>query len=248
VGSGINFRISTPHVAQKENSQAVVIPARAEFVVNTLRNVVLGKDGVRLCFVEHILAACALWGVDDLIIEVAGPEIPLADGSASMWIELFEKSGLSRKIPDAWFALKEPLSVSDGDRQIIALPSDSFSMSYLMDWPHPKIGKRWSRWSRQDKISEIAQARTFGSESEHQMLGVEDDFVSLTKDGFSKPLRYEDEPIRHKLLDLFGDLSLSGINPLAMKVQFISTKGGHTLDIAMAGCLEKLIASEKARQ
>ena len=235
-GSGINFLAAQSH-EQGQVPDKTVVPAHADFVVSTLRNVVLGHEGVRICFVEHILAAAALWGADDLVIEVDGPEIPLGDGSARFWIELFEQSGLKRKVPKPAFDLKAPQVVAKGDRQIIALPSDSFSITYMIDWQHPLIGKRWCAWSAGEPINFIADARTFSSQSEQQMLGLSDDFVSLTADGFSKPLRYEDEPVRHKLLDIFGDLTLCGINPLAIRAQFISIKGGHELDVQMARSL-----------
>jgi UDP-3-O-[3-hydroxymyristoyl] N-acetylglucosamine deacetylase len=242
VGTGINFLLTKPgDNSSPSTSQTIIIPARADFVVNTVRNVVLGADGVRLCFVEHLLAAAALWGADDLLFKVDGPELPLEDGSAQVWIRLFEQSDLVRKLPQASYQLTEPLLVSKQDKQLIALPSDRFSITYLIDWQHPAIGKRWASWSPQEPIADIADARTFGLQSEHDMLGLEGDFVSLTVDGFSKPLRYEDEPIRHKLLDLLGDLSLTGVNPLAIKARFISIKAGHELDVQMARQLPPLL-------
>jgi UDP-3-O-[3-hydroxymyristoyl] N-acetylglucosamine deacetylase len=237
-GSGIRFLAKHPQTAGD-----IVIPAHADFVVSTLRNVVLGKDGARVCFVEHILAAAALWGAKDLVIEVDGPEIPLGDGSASFWIELFEQSSLKQETPKPLFTVKEPYVVAKGDRQIIALPGDQFSIAYLIDWQHPAIGKRWCVWYGDQPLCHIANARTFNLKSEQDMLGLSDNFVSLTDEGFSKPLRFEDEPVRHKLLDLFGDLTLLGVNPLAIKAQFISIKGGHELDVQLVrGILKQGLA------
>lgn len=243
-GTGIKFVVSKGKLNGKEDRELdfIDIPARAEFVVNTMRNVVLGAKGARLCLVEHILAACALWGAHDLVITVDGLEVPLDDGSAHLWLTLFEKSGLTRKIPTCDIVLDSPLFVAKGDKQIMALPSDRFSITYMMDWPHPKIGKRWQTWSSELSVSEIADARTFGRQSEQEMLGLTDGGVSLTEDGFSKPLKFEDEPVRHKLLDLLGDLFLCGINPLSIKAQFISIKGGHELDVQMALLLQKTFA------
>ena len=102
-----------------------------------------------------------------------------------------------------------------------------------MDWQHPAIGKRWCSWTADQSPSDIATARTFGWQKDHQLLGVTDEVVSLKADGFSKPLHFEDEPVRHKLLDLLGDLTLSGINPMAIQAQFISIKGGHELDVEL---------------
>lgn len=238
--SGINFHV-VKSAGGSGNFEFAEIPANADFVVNTLRNVVLGVSGARLCLVEHILAAIALWGAEDLIIKVNGPEIPLDDGSASIWIKHFEQSGLPRKLPEPYFDISEPIVCSKGDRQIIAIPDKEFSINYLMDWDHPLLGKRWCRWNRTDDIGDIAEARTFGMESEQIMLGLKDNFVSITADGFSKPLRYENEPVRHKLLDLLGDLSLIGVNPLSIKAQIISIKGGHELDVQMAQALKQCI-------
>lgn len=236
-GQGINFEIA-------KDGKLVTIPAKAEFVVNTLRNVVLGSDGVRLCIVEHFLAAACLWGQDDLTVAVEGLEMPLGDGSAAFWLDLFEQAGWQRKIPQSTIELKEPIVCGSGDRQLIALPSDKFSISYHMDWNHPLIGKRWQSWDAGLNPREIADARTFGSLKEHQMLGLDSDVVSMTADGFTEPLRFEDEPVRHKLLDLIGDLSLCGLNPIALKARFISIKAGHELDVAMARKLAAQIAGE----
>jgi UDP-3-O-[3-hydroxymyristoyl] N-acetylglucosamine deacetylase len=244
-GTGIKFVVPNHKTTDKDKTSLIDIPARAEFVVNTLRNVVLGANGVRLCLVEHILAACALWGADDLILVVDGLEVPLDNGSAHIWIELFEKSGLARKTPACSIPLESPLFISKGDKQIIALPSDNFSITYMMDWPHPMIGKRWQTWQNGSAINDIADARTFGRQAEQEMLGLGDGGVSLTNDGFSKPLLFEDEPVRHKLLDLLGDLTLCGVNPLSIKAQFISIKAGHELDVQMAAKLQQALAVAK---
>lgn len=228
-GSGITFEV----LSTKTNSY-VDIKATSDNVVNTLRNVVLGKDGTRLCIVEHFLAAATLWGVEDLSVSVAGPEMPLGDGSATLWIDLFEKAGIERKIPQSTIDLKEPIILTKGDRTLMALPNSKFSVHYMMDWNHPKIGKRWQSWDVTQAPSEISMARTFAPLKEHQMLGLENDVISLTADGFTMSLHWEDEPVRHKLLDLVGDLALCGINPLKIKAKFISIKGGHEIDVEMA--------------
>lgn len=227
-GSGIKFRIPA-----KEGGQ-IELPATAASVVNTLRNVTIGDRTSRLCIVEHILCAVALWGLEDLLIEVDGPELPLGDGSSAFWLELLAKSGLSRKPINADLELKETITVSKGDRALIAIPDQSFSLTYLMDWNHPAIGRKWRAWTPADKPEEIAIARTFGSLKEHQMLGLTNDVVSLTDHGFTQELRFEDEPVRHKLLDLLGDLVLAGVNPMRWKARFIGIKSGHEMDVEMA--------------
>lgn len=229
-GHGIVFAV-------RQGATVVEVPARWDFVVNTLRNVVLGGQGVRLCIVEHFLAAASLWGLDDLIVRVDGLEMPLGDGSALFWIELFKTAGWERRAVEAHLELKEPLIVQKGERLLMAIPDDRFSMSYHMDWDHPRLGKRWQSWDAGMDPLQIASARTFGSVKEHRLLGLTDEVVSLTDTGFTQQLRFEDEPVRHKLLDLLGDLRLSGVNPITFKARFVSIKAGHELDVEFARLL-----------
>lgn len=240
-GTGIVFSILDARA--ESNGAFVTVPARVENVVNTMRNVVLGKDSVRLCIVEHVLCAVAVWGLEDVLITVDGPELPLGDGSANIFIDLFKAAGVQRRIPTADIELKESVSVGSGDRMIIAVPDSKFSITYLMDWDHPKIGRKWQTFDASKAPEEVTTARTFASLKEHQLLGLADDSVSLTEDGFTKPLHFDDEPVRHKLLDLLGDLTLIGVNPMRVKAKFISIKGGHELDVQLARKLEPLIKS-----
>ncbi len=228
-GSGIKFIIS-----DLKDNKPVVIPALAENVVNTLRNVVVGQGSNRLCLVEHFLAAAAFCNAFDIDVVVDGLELPLGDGSAHFWLDLFSQAGFPAKLPSEKFELKEAVFINRGDRQLIAMPANEFSITYLMDWQHPCIGKRWRKWTVSQPIMDIAKARTFGWQKDHEMLGIGSESVSLTETGFDKPLHYEDEPVRHKLLDLFGDLVLCGVNPLSIQAQFISIKGGHEMDVDLA--------------
>lgn len=232
-GSGITFYC-------KNDDDYVVVPARASSVVNTLRNVTVGSGRVRLCIVEHFLCAVTLWGLDDINVMVDGPEMPLGNGSAQFWIELFEKSGIPRNAITCDVTLPEVLTVSKGDRSILAVPDDKFSVTYLMDWKHPMIGCKWQSWDAGRDIRDIYENRTFGMLKEHELLGLANDVVSLTDDGFTMPLVHPDEPVRHKLLDLIGDLALCGINPMRIKARFISTKAGHELDVELSRKLEPI--------
>lgn len=229
-GHGIVFRLPD----QKNEGAFVDVPALASSVVNTLRNVTLGIGTTRLCIVEHFLCAFALWGFDDLLVEVDGPEMPLGDGSAKFWLDLIAAAGWERKVPPSDISLAEPIICKKGDRLLLAIPDEASSFNYMMDWNHPMIGKLWQSWSGKEDPREIADARTFGSMQEHQLLGLVDQVVSMTVDGFSDELRFKDEPVRHKILDLIGDLVLAGVNPLRWKARFISIKGGHELDVEMA--------------
>lgn len=226
-GHGIVFAVAG-------RDRKVEIPAKAKFVVNTMRNVVLGAEGARLCIVEHFLCAAAVWGLDDLYVTVDGLEMPLGDGSAAFWIDLFAGAGWQQKPVSPSVDIREPIICARGDRLLMAIPDEKFSVTYLMDWNHPMIGKRWQSWEPAVNAREIADARTFGWLKDHQLLGLDKDVLSMTPDGFTQPLRFEDEPVRHKLLDLVGDLALSGFNPLSIKARFISIKGGHEMDVEMA--------------
>jgi len=225
-----------------QNGQSCLLPAKTESVVHTLRNVVLGKDGIRLCIVEHFLAATSLCNLNDLLVKVHGPEMPLGDGSARFWMELFTGAGWVKELPEARIELKQPIVCGKADKLLMAIPDERFSLSYHMDWNHPAIGKRWQSWDASCKTSDIADARTFGWLKEHQLLGIADEVVSLTPDGFSQPLRFEDEPVRHKILDLLGDLALSGVNPMVFKARFVSMKAGHELDVEMARQLAAVLS------
>jgi UDP-3-O-[3-hydroxymyristoyl] N-acetylglucosamine deacetylase len=239
-GSGIRFII--PEAQNNNQNGWVEVAGNVDHVVSTFRNTVLGIGQSRLCIVEHFLAAAALWGADNLLVRVDGPELPLADGSAAIWVEQFEKSALPRKLITSSVEIPHAISVQEGDRQICAIPANRFTLTYMIDWQHPCIGKRWQTWSADHDYREIALARTFGTLNEHRLLGLDDQVVSLTSDGFTKPLLFEDEPVRHKLLDLLGDLALIGTNPLTLKAHVISIKGGHALDVAFAKQLRNLLA------
>ena len=219
----------------------VDLPARAEYVVNTLRNVVLGTKGTRLCIIEHLMAAAAFWGLEDLVVEIDGPEVPIGDGSSAIWLDAFKKAGIEKRAVVASIELKEVVTIAKGDKSITAIPDDKFSVSYLMDWNHPAIGKRWYTWTPSNAVEDVAIARTFGSLKEHQLLGLEEESVSLTETGFTKDLHWDDEPVRHKLLDLVGDLGLLGFNPLKLKARFISCKGGHEMDVDLVKRLLPLV-------
>lgn len=237
-GHGIKFRVPD------KDDNLIELRAHHADVINTLRNVTLGKDSARLCIVEHFLCATSIWGLEDLLVTINGPEFPLEDGSARCWIQLFKEAGWQHQSIEADLPLQSPVVVGGNDRTIIGIPDKEFSATYLIDWNHPQIGKRWFTWKSDMNIEETTDARTFGGLKEHQMLGIADLVVSMTEAGFSHELRYADEPVRHKVLDLIGDLALAGVNPLRWKARFMSIKGGHELDVEFARQLEKQLKHE----
>jgi len=234
-GTGIVFFV------QNVQGDTVEIPAIAASVVNTLRNVTLGKGSTRICIVEHLLAALTLYGLEDVLVEIDGPELPLGDGSANSWLEAMKKALIKPRSITPDKELKAPCLVAKGDRSLLAVPDQSFSITYLMDWPHPAIGKKWFTWIPSMGIDAVAIARTFAPLKEHQLLGLQDDVVSLTDTGFTKPLHFDDEPVRHKVLDLIGDLTLLGFNPLRLKARVLSTKGGHEMDVDLVRHLANVV-------
>jgi UDP-3-O-[3-hydroxymyristoyl] N-acetylglucosamine deacetylase len=229
IEDGIEFRFS----------EGTIIKANSDFLAAANRNTVLGNNGKNLCFVEHLLAAIHFLKLDKIAVEVDCEEIPLLDGSSEPWVELLEKWPHKQELPV--IELKQELSVSnDKGSAVIAIPSEAFRISYLFENPVDKK-KIWVSWTEKDGYKELVKARTFGSKQEHEMLGILGRWLSYDANGFDLELHSSDEPAMHKALDLFGDLSLAGQNPLSVKAHFISIKGGHALNTQMAKLLRQNI-------
>ncbi len=235
------------------------IPARVEAVEATVLSTQLGKsEGVRM--VEHLLAALAGMGVDNARIEIDGPEVPLLDGSAQVWVEAITAVGLSsqsqlRVLPQ----LEEPVWVHQGDAFVAALPAPATRFTYGIDFELPAIGNQWHSWS-QDRVdeenflsatfvTEIAPARTFGLANQIDTLrqqglikggSLANALVCGLEGWLNPPLRFVNEPVRHKILDLIGDISLLGNFPLA---HFFAYKASHNLHIKLA---QRLLNSQFA--
>ncbi|MBX2861787.1 MAG: UDP-3-O-acyl-N-acetylglucosamine deacetylase [Vampirovibrio sp.] len=230
------------------------IPARLETVVNTERGVTLGHpSGKFLAIVEHFLSACAMAEASDLKVSVNGaPELPLLDGSAIEWIK-----HLNTGLPDCMIKpkpeleLAQPVHYVHNDTTLLyALPSNRLQVTYAVDFDHPDLRQRWIRWdSAKDTVEDIAKAQTFGFVRELptlQAMGLakgvdEHNTLGLTDDGgYTRPLRMEDEPIRHKILDLWGDLMLTGLNPLHIKAHIFAFNAGHA---SHTGFAKKLLSA-----
>lgn len=243
-GSGVTFLLSefgNYSKDQKEEWSRVSVKAIADNVCSTVRNTALGIDRHRVCYIEHLMCALALCGLDDVEVQVDGAELPMGNGSSDFWVKLLQDAGMQKPIENK-IDLKETVFASSGDKIVMAVPDQKFSASYLLDMNHPLVGRVWGTWSSGEDINDVASARTFGPLQEHQMLGFDKDVVSFTKDGFSEELRFKDEPVRHKILDLIGDMFLCGVNPLRINARFISIKGGHSLDVLMAKKLAMSLA------
>jgi UDP-3-O-[3-hydroxymyristoyl] N-acetylglucosamine deacetylase len=217
-------------------SRGVVIPALAEYVVETARATVVGKDGVTISTIEHLLAGLFGMGVANARITVDGPEIPVADGSARTWVDLIESAGVAaqseireRYVPAA------PAFVRDGDRAVIVLPATHFRIRFLADFA-PPIGTQYfdGELTPEFFAGEIASARTFGYLHEVQALldrglakgGTLENALVFAPEGPMQEMRWPNEPVRHKVLDLIGDFALLGAWP---QCEIVAIKSGHKL-------------------
>ncbi|MBD1905694.1 UDP-3-O-acyl-N-acetylglucosamine deacetylase [Funiculus sociatus GB2-A5] len=220
------------------------IPARVKAVVSTTLSTELGEGSARVRTVEHLLCALAGSGVDNARIEIDGPEVPLLDGSALEWVKAISQVGVVPfgSSPDSSFILQEPVWVYDGDAFVAALPAPLTRFSYGIDFDLAAIGNQWHSWcpGQESFAQAIAPARTFGLAHQIEQLqtaglikggSLENALVCGSQGWINPPLRFSNEPARHKLLDLVGDLSLLGDFPVA---HILAYKASHNLHIQLA--------------
>ena len=213
-----------------------------------------GVAGRPLATVEHLLAALAGVGLTQAEIWVDGHEIPLLDGSALPWVEAIAEAGLVDLGPRAPLpALAAPISCQRGESFVQALPSERLLLSAAIEFPQPAIGRQLFSLSLSPEtfVREIAPARTFGFKDQVEQLrqagliqgGALDNALVCDGDHWlNPPLRFDDEPVRHKLLDLIGDLALVGL-PLAQVMAFRASHNLHTqLAAALAASSAPLTA------
>lgn len=225
---------------------APIIPAKVEAVCQTsLSTELVGAADAKIRTVEHLLGALAGMGADNARIEVDGPEVPLLDGSALGWVEAIAHTGLipqaSQEDPNPSFVLTEPIWVRRGDAFAAALPSSETRFSYGIDFEEQAIGNQWYSWSPEVEsfASAIAPARTFGLARQIEQLrqagaikggSLENALVCDRSGWLNPPLRFANEPVRHKILDLVGDLSLLGTLP---KAHYLAYKASHNLHVQL---------------
>ncbi len=228
VNSGIVFAVNK---GKKE-----FISARVENVSNATRNTVLTNDTESICLIEHFLAACSLLGVDDVEVITDQNELIIGDGSAVHWQDALLETGLCSDVKEK-YDLNETIFIKRDKKQIAAIPHDGFKVSYYMDWEHPALGKLFVSWEPRDGKDKILRARTFGTKEENDYFEVTDRLLTLDENDFNKKLHEPLEPLYHKILDIIGDLRLSGINPLEINMHVIGFKSGHELNVEMAKSL-----------
>ncbi len=208
------------------------IPALAENVTDTTRGTSLGRAQV----VEHLLAAVYGLGIDNLTIELEGGEPPALDGSAYLFGEALKKAGLAELPAEKrLLAPKKDLLVEDPGASLRLIPYDGFAIHFVIEFP--VIGRQ--ELSYNGDFDELAQARTFGFVEELEGLrkrglargATLENSLAIGPQGYLSPPRYPDEPVRHKVLDLLGDLALVGY-PINGKIE--AFKSGHRLNVALA--------------
>lgn len=239
VDTGIVFsRIDLP--------QRIRIPAVATNVGDTRLSSTLTFAGGSVSTVEHLMSALAGLGIDNLLVEVAGPEVPIMDGSASPFVFLLQSAGIAeQRAPKRYLRVTAPIEVRDGDKWARFDPFDGFRLDFTIDFPHPVFGSENRQvivdFAHVSYVKEVARARTFGFMEDVEAMRaaglglggslqnaiVLDEFKVLNQDG----LRYDNEFVRHKVLDAIGDLYLLG-GPLIG--QYTAYKSGHGLNNLIA--------------
>jgi UDP-3-O-[3-hydroxymyristoyl] N-acetylglucosamine deacetylase len=204
----------------------------------------LTREAVSVETVEHLLAALTALGIDNVIVELNTPEVPIMDGSAAPFVYLIlNEAGVKRlPAPKKYLKVLRPISLSQGDKRIALYPSDHFKVTYSISFDHPLIRhqSRTIKITDETFVEEIAPARTFGFLKEVEMLrqrglalgGSLDNAIVLGETGvLNNALRFEDEFVRHKILDVIGDLSLVGYPVIG---HLVAHRGGHALHTAFA--------------
>jgi len=241
--TGIVFRAGADRIAAVPQS-----------VVNSHYATTIGRNGTRVQTVEHLMAAAAGLGIDNLEGEVDGPGIPAMDGSAKPFVTLLAAAGRSqqsaRRRP---LTLPYPIRVGSGGRWIHIFPSTTFRISYTLDVDHPAIGTQvlsWTAATERAFVDDVAPARTYGFLKDLGLMrknglargGSLDNAVVLANRGPLNGLRYRDEFVRHKILDLIGDLALLG-RPILAHV--VARNGGHTLNVELGFAIQRSLGIER---
>lgn len=232
-----------------------VIPATVEYVLDTERSTTLGLANIRVHTVEHVLAAIRAYEIDNLCIEVSNIEPPIGNGSSDVFVEMIENAGLEEQEQDVSIVkLQNPVYYSEGDIHLVAIPYDGYRISYTLNYPESVILKSQNHSvlvNPENFKQQIAPCRTFSLYKEVAYLmdrglikGGSLDNAVIIKDEvvFSKNgLFFSDEMVRHKILDMIGDLSLIGFN---FHAHIIALRSGHGTNFAFAKKLFNYITME----
>ena len=225
--------------------------ADVDNVLSTDHCVVLGDKKTKAMLTEHLTAALAFCGIDSIDICMDETEVPALDGSSKQWVELFKSAGIDKGLFDKtdYYTVSEPVYYLNGKTSLVILPSDDLYISYAVNYEHKDLTRRWVNYNPKNK-EEIIEARTFGFYKDlrkFQALGFAqgvtlENTLGLTDEGYTSDVRSEMEPVKHKILDLIGDLYLTGVNPLNLKCQILAKEAGHAVHVKTAKMLkDKLI-------
>ncbi|MBA2620161.1 MAG: UDP-3-O-acyl-N-acetylglucosamine deacetylase [Acidobacteria bacterium] len=257
-GVAVNLRLkpapeNTGYIFVRTDLDDFEIPASVEYISHCSYATTLLRRGVVLSTCEHLLSALRGAGVDNCFIELDNIEIPIMDGSSEVFLDLIEHAGTTRQnAPRRFLKILEKITVEQGDRKMSVEPSDTYEIECLIDFPHPFINRQIFNFTLSNGSfgREIASARTFGFAQEIEMLrkanltlgGSLENAIVLTPDGMlnENPLRFQDEFVRHKILDIVGDFALLGM-PILGKIK--AEKSGHSVH---ASLMSKLLKNEKA--
>ena len=239
-GSGIIFRRTDLDDFEIEASSRNV--ARVSYATSLM------KKGVLISTTEHLLSAFIGAGVDNAIVELDNLELPILDGSARPFVEMIHRAGIRKqRRARTYLRIRREFELREGDKFIAVYPADTYSVSYTINFPHPMIGKEEFRVDLSDGnyLEDIAPARTFGFVPEADVLRQQglirgastDNAIVLTRDGvMNPPLRFNDEFVRHKVLDLIGDLALLGKQILG---NVVADRADHAMHTALVSRLLK---------
>ncbi len=198
---------------------------------------------------EHFMAACAFLRINSLDVYLSEEEFPIFDGSSREWIRLFKEAGVKDIKKSEKYTVSEPVYYLNGKTSMVILPDEDLYITYSVNYDHKDLRNQWVSFDKKN-IDEIIEARTFGFYKDlkkYQILGFAqgvniDNTLGLTDEGYTVDLRSDKEPIKHKILDLFGDLYQTGISPLDMKCHILVKEAGHAVHIKVANLLkDKLV-------
>src|SRR3989454_2697656 len=257
--SGVSVRMTLSPAAADTGilfraADGTFIPATPDHVVDTRSATTVGAFGVKVRSIEHLLAAVSALGIDTLLVDVDAEEIPATDGSARPFVELLYSAGrISQPAPRQPLAIPEPIRVGDDSRWLQILPSDSLRISYTLDIRHPAIGLQVASLEVNETtfVEELAAARTYGFLKDVPMMrqnglargGSLDNAVVVGKRiVLNDSLRFADEFVRHKILDVVGDLAVLG-RPVMGHV--VGRNAGHALNHNLVVAVQQACAAER---
>ena len=255
-GTGVVFR--------RVDLESFEVEATGRNVAKVSYATSLMKKGVLISTTEHLLAAFMGIGLDNALVELDNLELPILDGSAKPFVDMVLRAGLRRqRRRRSYLAIRRELELREGDKFIAVYPHNGYSVSYHINFPHPLVGNETFEIALSNGAfqREIAPARTFGFLHEAQAMrnmglirgASEENAIVLTRDGITNPpLRYDDEFVRHKVLDLIGDLALLGKQ---VRGRVVADRAGHAMHTALVSRLlrdhtlwEEIVSDDEAAE